>query len=241
MFNLEKEIATWRQQMLAAGITAELLDELESHLRDEVDVRVKSGKSVEEAFMLAVQSMGQPSALQVEFAKNLRAPGFLPRLKAAIARLLGFPVPISKSFTAGARDALELGAMEARGFHHDFIGTEHVLLGLLKTETGVVPNVLRRLGVDACRVRSEIEKIVGCGPSGRNTPTLPYTPRVREALELARREASNQPVVGAEHIFLGLLREGSGVAAVVLKTLGVDIRTARDEVHRELGAGNRGE
>jgi hypothetical protein len=138
MFNLEKEITTWRQQMLAAGITAELLDELESHLRDEMDVRVNSGKSVEEAFMLAVQSMGQPSALQVEFAKNLRAPGFLPRLKAAIARLLGFPVPISKSFTAGARDALELGAMEARGFHHDFIGTEHVLLGLLNTETGVV-------------------------------------------------------------------------------------------------------
>jgi hypothetical protein len=238
MFNLEKEIGKWRQQMLAAGIALELLNELESHVRDDVDIRVKAGEGLEQAFALSVQSMGQPSALQSEFAKNLQTLSLLKRLKAAIARWLGFPVPISKSFTAGARSALELGAMEARGFDHDFIGTEHVLLGLLQTETGVVPNVLRRLGVDARRVRSEIEKIVGCGPSGHMVSTLPYTPRARKALELARREASNQSVVGAEHIFLGLLREGSGVAAVVLKALGVDVRAARDEIHRELGTGN---
>lgn len=238
MFNLEREIGKWRQQMLAAGIASELLDELEGHLRDEVDTRVKSGASAERAFAVAVQSIGQPLMLQAEFAKNIRPSNSLQKLKAAIARLLGIPVPISKSFTTGARDALELSAIEARGFHHDFIGTEHVLLGLLKTKTGVVPNVLRRFGVDANRVRSEIEKIVGCGPSGHNTSTLPYTPRARRALELARLEASNQPVVGAEHVFLGLLREGSGVAAIVLKELGVDVQRTREEIRRELDLGD---
>jgi len=240
MFNLEKEITTWRQQMLAAGITAELLDELESHLRDEMDVRVKSGASLEQAFTLAVQSIGHASTLQAEFAKNFRRSNFLQRFKAAIARFLGLPVPNHKSLSAGARDALELGALEARGFHHDFIGTEHVLLGLLQTETGMVSNVLRRMGVDHRRVRSEIEKIVGCGPSGHNASTLPYTPRVQEALKLARKEASSQPTVGAEHIFLGLMREGSGVAAVVLKGLGVDVEKTREELRRELGSSNCG-
>ena len=159
------------------------------------------------------------------------------KLKAAIMRWLGVPEAFSRPLTASARTALELGAVEARGFHHDFIGTEHVLLGLLQTEGGVIPKVLKRMGVDSGVVRSQIERIVGSGPKSWNASTLPYTPRVMASLALAGREAKalNQSLVGSGHIFLGLLREDSGVAAVVLKELGVNMQNARAEVQRELG------
>jgi Clp amino terminal domain, pathogenicity island component len=244
MFNLEQAIAEWRRQMMAAGITGpESLDELEGHLRDDIEQRMRSGSSELDAFESAVQQIGQPTALESEFAK-VRATKWprLQRLKDALLRFLGVPLLSPNAFTAGALEILELGGKEALGFHHDFIGTEHVLLGLLESKTGIVPVVLEKLGVDHKTVRSEIEKIVAIGPALRTGHLLPYTPRVKKALALAGKEARalKQTHIGAEHIFLGLLLEGGGVAALVLKSLGVNIRTAREQILMQLGRNQGG-
>ncbi len=239
MSKLEHAITEWRRQMLAAGVkTSAVLDELESHLRDDVEQQMRSGMGAQEAFEIAVQRIGQPAALQNEFEKAGSTKGRrLQRFKAALLRLVGVPLPYPNAFTTGAREILELGGKEARGFHHDFIGTEHVLLGLLESKTGGLSVALQRMGVDSKIVRAEIEKIVGNGPARQTVQSLPYTPRVKKALALAAGEARawNQTHVGAEHIFLGLLSEGGGVAALVLKILGVNIRTARSEILMQLG------
>jgi len=234
----------WRRQMQAAGVKNQnVLDELESHLREDVERQLHSGASGEQAFVTALQSIGQPASLQHEFAKAAAAKGTrLQRWKVALLAFIGFPLPFPNALTAGALETLELGGKEALGFHHDFIGTEHVLLGLLELKTGSVRGVLHRMGVDHKTERSEIEKIVGKGPAQWTPRTPPYTPRVKQALALANAEARalHQTHVSAEHIFLGLLREGSGVAAVVLKSLGVNIQTARAEIYRELGRNQPG-
>jgi len=243
MFNLEQAIAEWRRHMLAAGVeNPNVLDELESHLRDDVEQRKRLGASTQESFESAVQRIGQPAALESEFAKAGAGRGArLQRLKGAFLRFIGLTPPYPNALTASAREILELGDKEARGFHHDFIGTEHVLLGLLESKTGVVPAVLQRMGVDSRLVRSEIEKIVGNGPMARPGHSLPYTPRVKKALQLAGGEARvlKQPRIGCEHIFLGLLLEGGGVAALVLKTLGVNIGAAREQILLHLGRKER--
>jgi ATP-dependent Clp protease ATP-binding subunit ClpC len=121
--------------------------------------------------------------------------------------------------------------------NHDFIGTEHVLLGLLKSQSGIVPNVMGRLGVEFDSIRAEIEKVIGPGlPAHRVAANIPYTPRATRALALAAKEAEglNQAQVSPEHIFLGLIKEGTGVAAVVLNNLGVDIGRARGEIVKEM-------
>jgi hypothetical protein len=239
MFNLEQSIADWRRRMLAGGVKSPVpLDELESHLREDVEQQVQSGVSAGQAFEIAVQRMGRPAALQNEFAKSGATKGArLQKLKDALLRFIGVPLPPPIVLTACARETLELGAREALGFHHDFIGTEHVLLGLLELKSGVVRGVLQKMGVDQGTVRSEIEKIVGIGRAQPTSHALPYTPRVKKALRIAGSEARslNQIHVDAGHLFLGLLREGGGVAALVLKTLGVNIQTAREEMLRELG------
>jgi hypothetical protein len=237
MFDLEQAIADWRRRMLAAGIKAPaLMDELESHLREEIQQQVRSGAGPEQAFEIAVQRVGRPTALREEFAKAAKG-ARRKRLKHAIQRFLGIPVPPPMVLTAGARETLELGGREAIGFHHDFIGTEHVLLGLLESKAGFVRGVLRKMGVDHKTVRSEIEKIVRLGSAQRTTRALPYTPRVKKALEIAGAEAraANQASVADEHVFLGLLEEGSGVAALVLKSLGVDARKTRAAVLAKMG------
>src|SRR5439155_878205 len=161
MFNLDEAIADWRRRMFAAGMkNPGALDELESHLREEVEQRMRWGVSAQQAFEIAAQCLGQPAALLNEFAKAGATAGTrLQRLKTALLRFIGAPLPAPAALTAGAREILELGGKEALGFHHDFIGTEHVLLGLLGSKTGVVPAVLRRMGVDHNVVRSEIEKV----------------------------------------------------------------------------------
>jgi hypothetical protein len=239
MFNLEQAIKGWRRRMLDAGVKdPNILDELESHLREDVERRMQAWLGEEDAFEIAARSIGRPAALQIEFAKSGATNGTrLQRLKCALLGFIGIPLPFPRALTAAARETLELGGKEALGFHHDFIGTEHVLLGLLELKTGVARGVLRKLGVNPQIVRSEIEKIVGVGPSQRATRALPYTPRVKKALKIAGSEARslNTNHVDAEHVFLGLLLEGSGVAALVLKTLGVDIQRARAAVLKELG------
>ena len=143
-------------------------------------------------------------------------------------------------FTSNAQETLTLAREEAPRLHHDFIGTEHVLLGLTKSPAGIVPKVMQKMGVDSENVRREIEKWVGLGqPATQNSTTIPYTPRAKRALSLAAQEAKalHRTHIGAEHIFLGLLLEGHGVAALVLKSLGVDVEKARAEIRRELAEG----
>ena len=238
MFNLDNAIKEWRRQMLAAEIkTPALLDELESHLRDDVEQQMRLGPNAQEAFEIAVRQIGQPAALRDEFTKvGPTKRTRLQRLKSALLKFLGVSPPLANAYTAEAWEILELGGKQALGFHHDFIGTEHLLLGLLESKTEIVPSVLQRIGVDHKVVREEVEKIVGIGIPQRNTSALPYTPRVKKALELAAKEArvQNRMRVSAEHIFLGLMLEGGGVAALVLRNLGVNAVMIRGEILKEL-------
>jgi len=140
------------------------------------------------------------------------------------------------NFTPRAQQVLALARKEADRFNHNFVGTEHLLLGLIKLGQGVAVNVLQKLGLDLETVRMEVEKQVGTGPDQKLIGNIPYTPRVKKVLALAAKEAKalNHTYVGTEHILLGLLREGDGVAARVLKNLDVDIEQTRQEILREL-------
>jgi ATP-dependent Clp protease ATP-binding subunit ClpC len=140
------------------------------------------------------------------------------------------------NFTPRAQQVLALARKEADRFNHNYVGTEHLLLGLIKLGQGVAVNVLQKMGLDLETVRMEVEKQVGSGPDTKISGNIPYTPRVKKVLALAGKEAKalSHSYVGTEHILLGLLREGDGVAARVLKSLDVDLDRARNEVLREL-------
>jgi len=140
------------------------------------------------------------------------------------------------NFTPRAQQVLALARKEADRFNHNFVGTEHLLLGLIKLGQGVAVNVLQKMGLDLETVRLEVEKQVGTGPDQKQVGNIPYTPRVKKVLNLASKEAKQlqHTYVGTEHILLGLLREGDGVAARVLKNLDVDIEDARKEILKEL-------
>src|ERR1700761_7411693 len=140
------------------------------------------------------------------------------------------------NFTPRAQQVLALARKEADRFNHNFVGTEHLLLGLIKLGQGVAVNVLQKLGLDLETVRMEVEKQVGTGPDQKMIGNIPYTPRVKKVLSLAAKEAKalNHTYVGTEHILLGLLREGDGVAARVLKNLDIDIEQTRQEILKEL-------
>lgn len=140
------------------------------------------------------------------------------------------------NFTPRAQQVLALARKEADRFHHNFVGTEHLLLGLINLGQGVAVNVLQNMGLDLVTVRSAVEKQVGMGQKAKPTGNIPFTPRVKKVLALASKEAKNlnHSYVGTEHILLGLLREGEGVAAQVLRSLNVDIERARREILSEL-------
>ena len=200
MFNLEQSISAWREQMLSAGVTnPEIVEELESHLREDWARRVESGESEEQAFEGAVQGVGQASLIKHEFAKlSGKKWAWLRKLKGIMAGAFD-PVPSLRTFTPGARWTLELARQEAPRLNHGFVGTEHVLLGLLALEDGVVPNVLKKMGVDREGVRRQIENWVSTFPPSKMPDRLPYTPRVEKSLRLAATEAkvSKQACVGA--------------------------------------------
>jgi ATP-dependent Clp protease ATP-binding subunit ClpC len=140
------------------------------------------------------------------------------------------------NFTPRAQQVLALARKEADRFNHNYVGTEHLLLGLIKLGQGVAVNVLQKMGLDLGTVRQEVENHVGQGPETKMVGNIPYTPRVKKVLALAGREAKalNHSYVGTEHILLGVLREGEGVAARVLKSLDVDIERTRNEILKEL-------
>ena len=142
-------------------------------------------------------------------------------------------------FTDRARKVMALANQEAQRFNHEYIGTEHILLGLVKEGSGVGANVLKNLGVDLRKVRLEVEKLVKSGPDIVTMGKLPQTPRAKKVIEFAIEEARNlnHNYVGTEHLLLGLLREHDGVAAQVLMNLGLKLEEVREEVLNLLGAG----
>ena len=141
--------------------------------------------------------------------------------------------------TDRARKVMALANQEAQRFNHEYIGTEHILLGLVKEGSGVGANVLKNLDIDLRKVRLEVEKLVKSGPEMVTMGKLPQTPRAKKVLEYAIEEARNlnHNYVGTEHLLLGLLREQDGVAAQVLMNLGVKLEEVREEVLNLLGAG----
>ena len=142
-------------------------------------------------------------------------------------------------FTDRARKVMALANQEAQRFNHEYIGTEHILLGLVKEGSGVGANVLKNLDVDLRKVRLEVEKLVKRGPDMVTMGKLPQTPRAKKVIEYAIEEARslNHNYVGTEHLLLGLLREQDGVAAQVLMNLGLRLEDVREEVLNLLGAG----
>jgi len=142
-------------------------------------------------------------------------------------------------FTDRARKVMALANQEAQRFNHEYIGTEHVLLGLVKEGSGVGATVLKNLDVDIKKLRLEVEKLVKSGPDMVTMGKLPQTPRAKKVIEYAIEEARslNHNYVGTEHILLGLLRESEGIAAQVLMNLGLKLEDVRQEVLNLLGAG----
>ncbi|GIK15126.1 MAG: ATP-dependent Clp protease ATP-binding protein [Planctomycetota bacterium] len=146
-------------------------------------------------------------------------------------------------FTDRARKVMALANQEAQRFNHEYIGTEHILLGLVKEGSGVGANVLKNLDVDLRKVRLEVERMVKSGPEMVTMGKLPQTPRAKKVIEYAIEEARNlnHNYVGTEHLLLGLLREQEGVAAQVLMNLGLKLEDVREEVLNLLGANQESE
>ncbi|HMC67048.1 MAG TPA: Clp protease N-terminal domain-containing protein, partial [Gemmataceae bacterium] len=125
-------------------------------------------------------------------------------------------------FTDRARDVMQLANREAHSFNHEYIATEHILLGLVREGSGVAAQVLKGLNIDLQKIRLEVEKIVQSGPDMVTMGRLPQTPRAKKVIEYAIEEAQSlhHDYVGTEHLLLGLLREDEGVASQVLMNLG---------------------
>jgi len=142
-------------------------------------------------------------------------------------------------FTDRARKVMALANQEAQRFNHDVIGTEHILLGLVKEGSGVGATVLKNFDVDIKKLRLEVEKHVKSGPDMVTMGKLPQSPRAKKVIEYAIEEARalNHNYVGTEHILLGLLRESDGIAAQVLMGLGLKLEEVRQEILNLLGAG----
>jgi len=145
-------------------------------------------------------------------------------------------------FTERARKVIVLAKEEARRFNHDYIGTEHLLLGLIREGEGVAAAVLQKMGLGLEAIRLEVEKLVQPGPSTQMQGDVPFTPRSKKALELSAEEARSlgHNYIGTEHLLLGLIREGEGVASQVLVNLGLDLNRVRNEIMELLGSATPG-
>ncbi len=141
-------------------------------------------------------------------------------------------------FTERARKVILLAKQEAKRFNHDYIGTEHILLGLLREGEGVAAAVLQSLGMNLNNIRLEVEKLVQVGPTTVVTGDLPFTPKAKKVMELAMEEARTlgHNYIGTEHLLLGLIREGEGVASQVFMNMGLDLEKVREEVIKLLGS-----
>lgn len=146
-------------------------------------------------------------------------------------------------FTNRARQVVSLARSEADRFNHNYVGTEHLLLGLIKLGQGVAVNVLKKMGIDFEVVRNEVSKVVTPGPETKTVGEIPLTQRAKKVIEYAVEDAQklNHSYVGTEHILLGLLREEDGIAAKILLNLNIDIDKVREEILSELGASFSGD
>ena len=146
-------------------------------------------------------------------------------------------------FTDRAKKVMSFARQEAMKFNHEYIGTEHILLGLVQEGSGVAANVLKNMNIDLEKIRHEVEKIVKTGPSMVTMGQLPFTPRAKKVLELSMEEASqlSHNYIGTEHLLLGLIRENEGIAAQVMMNLGVKLDEVREEVLEFLGASEGGQ
>src|SRR5262245_7642545 len=149
----------------------------------------------------------------------------------------GWGTPVFERFTERARRVIILAREEAGRFRHDFVGTEHVLLGLIRDGEGIATAVLQRLGLRLETVKAEVERALAGFPKTLTFGEVPFTPRAKRVLELSWDEARQlgHNYIGTEHLLLGLIREGEGVAARVLENLGVDLTKVRSNVIRMLG------
>src|SRR5699024_3041820 len=138
-------------------------------------------------------------------------------------------------FTERAQKVLALSQEEAIRLGHNNIGTEHILLGLIREGDGIAAKALRELGLEVKKIQTEVEKLIGKGEQPMQS--IHYTPRAKKVVELSQDEARKlgHPYVGTEHILLGLIREGEGVAARVLNNLGGSLNKARQQVRQVLG------
>ncbi len=145
--------------------------------------------------------------------------------------------PVKHNFTPQAAKMLVLAQKESDRLNHNFIGTEHVLLGLLRLDQGIAVAMLKDQGLDLDTARQEVERELGLGPDQKPLSKPPYTPRLKKVLALSMREANalNHPRVGPEHILLGMLREGDGVAARIMRKQNIDFQTARNEIMKDFG------
>jgi ATP-dependent Clp protease ATP-binding subunit ClpC len=151
-------------------------------------------------------------------------------------------VSMFDKFTDRARKVMNLARQEAQRFNHQFIGTEHILLGLIQEGSGVAARVLKTLGVDLRQLRTEVEKEISAGPPTAVSGQLPFTPIAKRVLELAQEEAQSlgHDYIGTEHLLLGLLRESQGVAAKVLINIGLRLEDIREQILEHLGSPNGG-
>jgi predicted dehydrogenase len=192
-------------------------------------------RSAAEFRSVGLEEIEEPGKRSASF-RPAKPPSFLKRLFSKPTEAPQSPHEQLQNFTPRAQQVLVLARKEADRFSHNFIGTEHVLLGLLKLGQGVAVKVLLSRGLDLELIRADVEKIVGRGPDSQTLEDIPYTPRVKKVLSLAAKEAAalHHTYVGTQHILLGLIREGDGVAAKVLKELNVDLETTRQEILNEL-------
>jgi len=141
-----------------------------------------------------------------------------------------------EKFTPRAKRALVFAGEEAKRLNHNFIGTEHILLGLIKLKVGVAINVLGKLGLNLDMVRMETEKMVGRGPDAKAVSPIPFTPRAKTVIEIAKKEAAqlNHTYIGTEHLLLAILRENRGTAVRVLWSYNVNTEQLHKEIVSEL-------
>jgi ATP-dependent Clp protease ATP-binding subunit ClpC len=141
------------------------------------------------------------------------------------------------NFTPHAAQMLASARKESERLNHNFIGTEHALLGLLALDKGIAVNLLKNYSLDLKTARQEVVKEVGIGPDQKPLSKPPYTPRLKKVLALSMREANalNHSHVGPEHILLGLLREGDGVAARIIRKQNIEFQSVRNEIMKDLG------
>jgi ATP-dependent Clp protease ATP-binding subunit ClpC len=146
---------------------------------------------------------------------------------------------VFERFTDRARRSIVLAQEEARLLNHNYLGTEHLLLGLIQQGDGVAAKTLESLGITLADARGQVEEVIGRGGQEPATGQIPFTPRAKKVLELSLRESQqlNHNYIGTEHILLGLVREADGVAALVLRNLGADLRRVRQQVIQLLSYG----